>query len=116
MMTIRLRNLAARAAAALPLFAGASAAVAASAPATAFAHHLTGTVVAVTGASLSLRLRTAEQVSIDLTAAQQKGQLGVLPLGRPVTVYGERGSDGRFHATSIGHAAPTARSWPVDAP
>jgi len=73
-----------------------------------------GHIVAVHGDVLNLRLRDGKDEKIDITAAREKHHTGVLPIGGAVVVYGSRGSDGVFHAVSIGHTNPDSRAWPPD--
>jgi hypothetical protein len=80
----------------------------------AFAHHLTGTIVGVRGNWLALRLRGGQFVQVNIAAARVNGRTGVLPQGHAVVVYGSYTADGVFHVTSIGHAAPSAADWPPD--
>ena len=88
----------------------------ASAASNAFAHHLTGLIMAVNGSKMVLRLRDGKYLSVDIAPARRSGATGVMPLNRPVTVYGSRGSDGVFHVTSIGHTSDNAIHWPHDTP
>jgi hypothetical protein len=53
-------------------------------------------------------------VPIDVTLARAARHLGVLPVGRAVTVYGSIDRSGAFRATSIGHTSPNAANWPPD--
>lgn len=88
----------------------------ASTSADAFAHHLTGVILAVNGPKLTLRLRDGRYISVDIAQALRTGSQGVLPVNHPVIVYGIRGADGIFHVSSIGHASSSPRYWQQDAP
>ena len=74
-----------------------------------------GTVISVAGDTLSLRERTGHVEKIDIAAARAAHHAGVLPVGGAVVVYGKRGADGVFHATSIGHTSADSKAWPPDA-
>jgi|SRR5579864_2442104 len=87
-----------------------------SAPDEAFAHHLTGVILAVRGPKLTLRLRDGRYIAVDIAQALRDGTQGVLPVNHPVIVYGIRGSDGIFHVSNIGHASSSPRYWQSDAP
>ncbi|HXW51211.1 MAG TPA: hypothetical protein VEJ41_04415 [Candidatus Acidoferrales bacterium] len=80
----------------------------------AYAHRLTGVVLGVKGDRLVLRLRTGRTIAVDISTARTSHRTGLLPLHEPVTVYGSLGTDGVFHVTSVGHAAPSAQDWPED--
>ena len=101
-------------AAALLGAAGNAAAVPVSAAPTAEPAHVRGTIVSVHGDVLDLRLRTGKVENVDIAAARAKHHTGVLPVGGAVVVYGTRGADGTFHATSVGHTNPDATAWPAD--
>lgn len=75
---------------------------------------LHGTIVGVAGNLLTLRLRDGRIERIDIAAARSARHAGVLPVGRAVVVYGLIGSDGKFHATSIGHTSQNAKNWSKD--
>ena len=75
---------------------------------------VTGVILAVRGSTLTLRLRNGRQMKVDISAAQKAQQTGVLPINHPVVVFGARGTDGIFHATSIGHVSPTSHAWAPD--
>jgi len=77
-------------------------------------HRITGTIVRTIGNALTLRMRDGRLAAIDLTLARAARHLGVLPLGRAVTVYGTIDRSGTFHATSIGHTNPNPSAWPAD--
>ena len=76
--------------------------------------HLTGTVVSVQGDTLTLRLRDGKQTKVDISAAKAAHHTGLMPKGGAVMVYGTHGSDGVFHAQSIGHASPDSKQWSAD--
>jgi hypothetical protein len=59
-------------------------------------------------------VRDGRLVPIDVTLARAARHLGVLPVGRAVTVYGSIDRSGAFRATSIGHTSPNAANWPPD--
>lgn len=81
-----------------------------------FGHYYTGVIMAVDGNKLTLRLRDGKYLLVDIAPAMRAGLTGVLPVNHPVMVYGQRGSDGIFHVTSISHAAPGMQHWPTDVP
>lgn len=76
--------------------------------------HLTGTVVSVQGDTLTLRLHDGKQTKVDIAAAKAAHHTGLMPKGGAVTVYGTHGSDGVFHAQSVGHASPDSKQWSAD--
>ncbi len=76
---------------------------------------LHGWVVTVHDDSLTLRLRDGREEKVDIAAARSKHHTGVLPVGGAVVVYGSRGSNGVFHAVSVGHTSPDSKAWPPDA-
>ena len=77
-------------------------------------HRITGTILRTTGNTLTLRMRDGRLVSIDLTLARASRHVGILPVGRAVTVYGTIDRSGAFRATSIGHTSPNPAGWPAD--
>ena len=77
-------------------------------------HRVTGVILAVSGSTLTLRLRDGRQMKIDISAAQKAQETGVLPINHPVMVFGARGRDGIFYATSIGHVIRTPNAWAPD--
>jgi|SRR5579872_6927607 len=79
-----------------------------------FSHHLTGVILAVNGNSLTVRLRTGKYLLVDISEAKRAKKTGVLPLNHAVIMYGVRDANGVFHATSIGHAGPSAQDWSPD--
>ncbi|PZR60988.1 MAG: hypothetical protein DLM53_10055 [Candidatus Eremiobacter antarcticus] len=79
-----------------------------------FREHISGVILAVNGDALTLRRRNGKTITIDIAPARRAGNIGVLPRNRPVVVYGQRGSDGVFHVTSIGHSSPSMQNWPND--
>ena len=76
--------------------------------------HLTGTVVSLQGDTLTLPPRGGTQNKVDHTAAKAAHHTGLMPKGGAVTVYGTHGSDGVFHAQSVGHASPDSKQWSAD--
>jgi hypothetical protein len=74
-----------------------------------------GWIVSVHDDTLNLKLRDGHQEKIDIAVARAKHHTGVLPIGGAVVVYGSRGSNGVFHAVSVGHTSPQAKNWPPDA-
>jgi hypothetical protein len=74
-----------------------------------------GWIVSVHDDTLNLKLRDGHQEKIDIAVARAKHHTGVLPIGGAVVVYGSRGSNGVFHAVSVGHTNPDSKGWPPDA-
>lgn len=64
--------------------------------------------------TISLKRRDGRLVVLDISQAARRQQLGVLPLNRPISVWGVRGTDKIFHVQSIGHAAPLQSDWGTD--
>jgi hypothetical protein len=75
-----------------------------------------GTLVGVdlSQKTISFRTRFGKIILLDISQALALEQLGVLPLNKPVVIWGVRGPDKLFHVQSIGHAAPTQSEWGDD--
>jgi hypothetical protein len=75
-----------------------------------------GTLIAVdlVQQTVSFRKRNGKTILLDISQAQALQQVGVLPLNKPIVLWGIRGPDKLFHVQSIGHAAPTQREWGTD--
>jgi hypothetical protein len=82
--------------------------------ATGFEHHVYGTIAAIMGDALSLRLRDGRIITIDLALARAARHESILPVGRAIIVYGYIDRHGSFHATSIGHASQSQKDWGAD--
>jgi hypothetical protein len=85
-------------------------------PAAPNSHHLiTGTLLAVNGATLTLQTRTGTSVKIDASQAAKNQQIGFLSLGTPFTVQGSLiNGAGALQATSIVRAKGSGALWPLD--
>lgn len=68
-----------------------------------------GTIVGVDLAqkTIAFKKRNGRTIPLDISQALALQQVGVLPLNRPIVLWGIRGPDKLFHVQSIGHAAPT---------
>jgi hypothetical protein len=75
---------------------------------------LHGVVVAVSGNVLTLRLRSGEEETVDLTPANAAHHAGILPKGHAVVVFGNRDAQGVFHVVSVGHTSQDAATWSPD--
>jgi hypothetical protein len=75
-----------------------------------------GTIVGVdlSQKKIAFRTRNGKTVMLDISQAAALQQAGVLPLNKPVALWGVRGPDKVFHVQSIGHTAPTQRDWGDD--
>ena len=67
-----------------------------------------GTIVGVDLAqkTIAFKKRNGRTIRLDISQAVALQQVGVLPLNRPIVLWGIRGPDKLFHVQSIGHAAP----------
>jgi hypothetical protein len=76
-------------------------------------HDVYGTVLAVHGDVLSLRLRTDRTLAVDFSEARSLHHVVLLTPGRPVHVRGNPAKGG-FHAVAVlkSHADP--EFWPPD--
>lgn len=63
--------------------------------------------VDLTKQTIAFQKRNGRTIPLDISQALALQQVGVLPLNRPLAVWGIRGPDKLFHVQSIGHAAPT---------
>jgi hypothetical protein len=89
-----------------------SAAQAALAPAV---RRVTGTLVASSGAALTLVTRSGETVAVDASVALQRQRATQLILGQPYTVLATvRVEDGVLSASSVMRAKPGKDAWPAD--
>lgn len=75
---------------------------------------LHGTIVAVSGNVLTLRLRNGQNENVDIAAAKAAHHTGALPKGGAVVVYGSRDASGTFHAASVGHTSQNPQDWSPD--
>jgi hypothetical protein len=101
----------------LMIFGAGGATVSATAPAepASGAPRVTGTLISVSGETLTLLTRTGERLTVDATDAAHAEQVARLALGEPYTISGEVGEGGgQMHATSIVRAKPGRSAWPAD--
>jgi hypothetical protein len=84
------------------------------APSAGFERRLTGIIMRVAANTLTLRLRDGHRVDLDIAPARAARHLGVLPLGRAVTVYGWIDKAGTFHVASVGHTSQNPAVWSPD--
>jgi hypothetical protein len=76
---------------------------------------VTGTLVASSGAALTLVTRTGETVAVDASVALQRQRATQLILGQPYTVLATvRAEDGVLSASSVMRAKPGKDAWPAD--
>jgi hypothetical protein len=76
---------------------------------------LTGTLIASSGAELTLVTRTGAKVGVDATAALDRQRATVLVVGQPYTVLATvRAEDGELMASSVMRAKPGKDAWPTD--
>ena len=76
---------------------------------------VTGTLVASSGAALTLVTRTGEKLVLDASMALQRQQAAPLILGRPYTVLATvRAEDGVLMASSVARAKTAKEAWPAD--
>ncbi len=77
-------------------------------------HVITGTLVAIGGAQLTLRTRTGKLVRVDDSDAVRHERSAVLVAGKPFTAGGTYDAGGVLHATVILRAKPSPATWPTD--
>jgi hypothetical protein len=79
-------------------------------------HRIYGVLVGVDLANnqISFQKRNGKVILLDISQAVALQQVGVLPLNKPIAVWGVRGPDKLFHVQSIGHASPNVRNWGDD--
>jgi hypothetical protein len=76
---------------------------------------LTGTLVASSGAELTLVTRNGERVGVDASVALERQRATQLIVGQPYTVLAtERVEDGVLMASSVMRAKPGKDAWPAD--
>jgi len=76
---------------------------------------LTGTLVANSGAELTLLTRTGEKVGVDASVALERQRATQLIVGQPYTVLATvRVEDGALTASSVMRAKPGKDAWPAD--
>jgi hypothetical protein len=63
---------------------------------------------------ISFQKRNGKVLLLDISQAVALQQLGALPLNKPISIWGVRGTDKLFHVQSIGHASPKQRNWGDD--
>jgi hypothetical protein len=78
------------------------------------AHEVTGTLVAISGAQLTLRTRTGKLARVDDSNAVRHERSAVLVVGKPFTAGGMYDSSGVLDATVIWRAKPSPATWPTD--
>ena len=77
-------------------------------------HEVTGTLVAISGAQLTLRTRTGKLARVDDSNAVRHERSAVLVIGKPFTAEGTYDASGVLHATVIVRAKPSPATWPTD--
>jgi len=77
-------------------------------------HEVTGTLVAISGAQLTLRTRTEKLARVDDSDAVRHERSAVLVVGKPFTAGGTYDAGGVLHATVIVRAKPSPATWPTD--
>jgi PQQ enzyme repeat len=77
-------------------------------------HEVTGTLVAMSGAQLTLRTRTGELVRVDGSDAIARQRNAGLFVGEPFGAMGARDSAGVLHALVIVRAKRSPATWPPD--
>ena len=77
-------------------------------------HQLTGTLLAVSGSSLTLRSRAGQIVRVDDSVAVRNERSADLVVGEPFTVRGKYDASGVLHAAFILRAKPSPSVWPPD--
>jgi predicted outer membrane protein len=103
----------AKAETACPRAAPAPGAAAADAPAT----RLSGTIVKIEGAQLTVKTRTGQEVSVYAGPALAAQQSTLLLVGRSVDILGTlAGPNGLVYADAIRHAKDNPSAWPPDCP
>jgi hypothetical protein len=80
---------------------------------TGFPHEITGTLVAINGAQLTLRTRTGKIVRVDDSIAMRQERSAVLVLGEPFTAGGTY-NGGALDAAVIWRAKPSPAMWSTD--
>jgi hypothetical protein len=76
---------------------------------------LTGTLIASSGAELTLVTRTGAKVGVDATAALERQRATILVVGQPYTVLATvRAVHGELMASSVMRAKPGKDAWPTD--
>jgi hypothetical protein len=78
-------------------------------------HVTSGTLLAVSGLTLTLQTRTGKSMTIDASKALNAQRIGALTVGAPFTVLGSTIDEtGALLATSIRRAKQSAELWPPD--
>lgn len=77
-------------------------------------NEVTGTLLTVNGARLTLRTRDGRLVTVDAAAALKNERTGDLVVGKPFNVRGTYDAAGVMHAAAIVRAKPSTSSWPPD--
>jgi outer membrane protein assembly factor BamB len=76
---------------------------------------VTGTLLAINGATLKLQTRGNHTVTVDISHAMESGQIANLIPGLPYTALADAtGSDGSLQALSVMRAKPGIGAWPQD--
>jgi hypothetical protein len=78
------------------------------------AHDVYGIVVAMEGATLSLRTRTGTIVKVDLAAARRGGNVAEPTVGHGALIRGDYDRAGVLVAKFVLHARDNAALWPAD--
>ncbi len=70
-------------------------------------------ILSVQGSTMTVRKRSGKQLNVDISQAQADATTGIMPLNKPVVLFGFRSTDMVFHVTSIAHSSP---EWNDNAP
>jgi hypothetical protein len=77
-------------------------------------HRVSGTLVAISGAQLTLRTRTGKLARVDDSAAVRHERSAVLIVGKPFAAGGTYDARGVLHASVIVREKPSPATWPAD--
>jgi hypothetical protein len=77
-------------------------------------HQVTGTLVAISGAQLTLRTRAGKLARVDDSAAVRHERSAVLIVGKPFAAGGTYDPHGVLHASVIVREKPSPATWPAD--
>jgi hypothetical protein len=77
-------------------------------------HDLYGLVVAHDGGTVKLRLRTGNEVTVDIAAALAAHHVAPPAIGHAALVRGDYGKNGVFDAVYLLHQKDSQKLWPAD--
>ncbi|MGC1379785.1 MAG: PQQ-binding-like beta-propeller repeat protein [Candidatus Baltobacteraceae bacterium] len=77
-------------------------------------HQVSGTLVAVSGSTLTLRTRTGKMVRVDDADAVRHERTAVLVVGKAFNARGTYDAAGVLHAGAILRVKPSSATWPAD--